>query len=244
MCDLERGTAKYFVFMIIQTHNNQWRRGRGGTAYKKRKFRAELLEMPLLKQLRGDQVLKYDASYDSRMDRKKFEINIFSRGGDSDVQSSKDSNSFQGGTDFITCTQIEAKTRNIFPKTRPFNEPSTSSASWGGSNPDVGLDSPESRSLTKSSSCNAESLSISGSNYDDDLLEIERHAEYSLSEYENDDMIAEKELFNLLYSDGTAPSNHVLSSGRWSVDQDNIEEGTKKLTIDQEFEQYFSELML
>ncbi|KZV53401.1 cell division protease ftsH isoform 1 [Dorcoceras hygrometricum] len=214
------------------------------TACKKRKFQAELLEMPLLKQACGDRIRKDDVSYGSGRERKKFEINIFSGGGESDTQSSKDSNSFQGDADFIMCTHIEAKPHNILPKNRPFNEPSTSSASWGGSNSGVGLDSVESRSLTKSSFSNAESLSISGSNYDEDLLEFERHAEYSLSEYKIDDVNAEKELFNLLYSNGLAPGNYVLSSGRWSVDQDSIEEETKKLTIDKEFEQYFSELML
>ncbi|XP_073145029.1 uncharacterized protein [Henckelia pumila] len=212
--------------------------------YKKRKFQAELLEMPVLKQLRGDQILKYGPSYDYGTERKKFEINIFSRGGESDVQSSKDSNSFQGDADFIPCTRYEAKSHYILPNKSPFNEPSTSSASWGGSNSDAGVDSTDSRSFTKLSSSYAESLSISGSNYDDDLLEFERHAEYSLSEDENCDMNAEKELFNLLHSNGIAPSSYVLSSGRWSVDQDNIEEGTEKLTIDKEFEQYFSELML
>ncbi|XP_073033826.1 uncharacterized protein [Primulina eburnea] len=216
------------------------------TAYKKRKFQAELLEMPLLKQLRGDQILKYDASHDSGKEREKFEINICSRGGESDVQSSKDSNSFQGDADFIMCAHLEAKTQNILPNKHPFNEPSTSSASWDGSNSDLGLDSTQNRSFTRLSSSYAESLSISGSNYDDDLLEFERRAECSLSEDENDDMNAEKQLFNLLYSNGMAPSNYVLSSGRWSVDQgaDNIEEGTKKPTIDKEFEQFFSELML
>ncbi|KAI3819053.1 hypothetical protein L1987_12875 [Smallanthus sonchifolius] len=38
-------------------------------------------------------------------------------------------------------------------------------------------------------------------------------------------------------------NNSVLSSGRWNVNQDT-EQGTEKLTIDKEFEQYFSMLML
>ncbi|XP_051127498.1 protein FAR-RED-ELONGATED HYPOCOTYL 1-LIKE-like [Andrographis paniculata] len=41
------------------------------------------------------------------------------------------------------------------------------------------------------------------------------------------------------------PNNYILSSGRWSVNQDDRAQlGGEKLTIDKEFEQYFSMLML
>uniref|UniRef100_A0A1J3H3Z2 Uncharacterized protein n=1 Tax=Noccaea caerulescens TaxID=107243 RepID=A0A1J3H3Z2_NOCCA len=38
--------------------------------------------------------------------------------------------------------------------------------------------------------------------------------------------------------------SYVLSSARWSVSNQDSEEATTKPTIDQEFEQYFSELMM
>ncbi|XP_010256878.1 PREDICTED: uncharacterized protein LOC104597154 [Nelumbo nucifera] len=56
-----------------------------------------------------------------------------------------------------------------------------------------------------------------------------------LDEEEDDDM--------LLYSNGATSNLFVLSSGRWSVNQE-ARLGAKKPTIDQEFEQYFSMLML
>ncbi|XP_023913885.2 protein FAR-RED ELONGATED HYPOCOTYL 1 isoform X2 [Quercus suber] len=46
-----------------------------------------------------------------------------------------------------------------------------------------------------------------------------------------------------LYSNGSNPNTYVLSSRRWNVNQD-AQSGTRKPTIDQEFEQYFSMLML
>ncbi|KAL0309873.1 UNVERIFIED_CONTAM: protein FAR-RED ELONGATED HYPOCOTYL 1, partial [Sesamum radiatum] len=122
-----------------------------------------------------------------------------------------------------------------------------------------GLYSLESRSGTKSSSCKLESLSICeeleylhhdyptlpSDYYEDHLIEFGSHADCSCSEYQNDgtEHHCDKDLRDLLYSNGVAPINYVLSSGRWSVAQDT-QPGTRKLTIDKEFEQYFSSLML
>ncbi|KAL5973378.1 hypothetical protein ACLOJK_030028 [Asimina triloba] len=47
----------------------------------------------------------------------------------------------------------------------------------------------------------------------------------------------------MLYPNGVEPNIYLLSSGRWSVNQD-ARLGARKPTIDQEFEQYFSMLML
>ncbi|XP_042046448.1 uncharacterized protein LOC121792534 [Salvia splendens] len=62
------------------------------------------------------------------------------------------------------------------------------------------------------------------------------------------ELYTDKELEDLLYSNGAAPGGtFILSSGRWSVDQGARamqEEGKKKLKIDKEFEQFFSMLML
>nr|GFB27018.1 protein FAR-RED elongated hypocotyl 1 [Tanacetum cinerariifolium] len=62
---------------------------------------------------------------------------------------------------------------------------------------------------------------------------------YTTKQLEQDELLED-----LFCSDGVVvPNNFVLSSGRWNIIQDT-EQGTEKLTIDKEFEQYFSMLML
>ncbi|XP_050382898.1 uncharacterized protein LOC126799694 [Argentina anserina] len=71
-------------------------------------------------------------------------------------------------------------------------------------------------------------------------------ADYICSEY-GDHSIEEctdKEVEDIIYSDCLNPHAYILSSGRWSVNQEAQSGGTRKPTIDQEFEQYFSSLML
>ncbi|XP_076900030.1 uncharacterized protein LOC143554055 [Bidens hawaiensis] len=62
--------------------------------------------------------------------------------------------------------------------------------------------------------------------------------EISSLEYE-----CKQSMEDFLCSNGIVSNNSVLSSGRWNVNQD-AEQGAEKLTIDKEFEQYFSMLML
>ncbi|KAI3447704.1 hypothetical protein Pfo_004369 [Paulownia fortunei] len=226
---------------------------------KKRKLQDELLEMPLPKHICWGQSLECDSSPGSSTKPKKVENDKFARGGESDPESAKDSNSFHCNADSIMSTDDEAKTDLGYPEICASDEPSTSSASWAGTSSEIGLYSSECRSLTTSSSSEPESLSISEQldcphyqyglhpplNYEGHLGEFGSHADCSCSEYRNDGMeqCTDKELENLLYSNGVAPSNFVLSSGRWSVNQEAQQEG-KKQTIDKEFEQYFSMLML
>ncbi|XP_010528448.1 PREDICTED: protein FAR-RED ELONGATED HYPOCOTYL 1-like [Tarenaya hassleriana] len=57
----------------------------------------------------------------------------------------------------------------------------------------------------------------------------------------------EKDIVDFLYPDEDVKdynATYVLSSGRWTVNQDSSRQNTRKPTIDQEFEQYFSMLML
>lgn len=75
--------------------------------------------------------------------------------------------------------------------------------------------------------------------------EFEPYGDYLFSDFgknatENLDEATEDEM---LYSNDVAPNAFVLSSGRWSAGQD-ARLGARKPTIDQEFEQYFSMLML
>ncbi|KAK9071366.1 hypothetical protein SSX86_009934 [Deinandra increscens subsp. villosa] len=68
--------------------------------------------------------------------------------------------------------------------------------------------------------------------------EVSWSEEYETKQSEDDSME------DLFCSNGVLSNNSVLSSGRWNVNQDTKEGGTEKLTIDKEFEQYFSMLML
>ncbi|XP_010529823.1 PREDICTED: protein FAR-RED ELONGATED HYPOCOTYL 1 isoform X2 [Tarenaya hassleriana] len=56
-----------------------------------------------------------------------------------------------------------------------------------------------------------------------------------------------KDIVDILYPDDEVKDHnatYVLSSGRWAVNRDSSLQNTMKPTIDQEFEQYFSMLML
>ncbi|KAG4921911.1 hypothetical protein AAZX31_18G167200 [Glycine max] len=53
----------------------------------------------------------------------------------------------------------------------------------------------------------------------------------------------EKEFEDFLYSSGANSNVYVLSSGRWNVNQE-AQSSSRPPTIDQEFEEYFSMLML
>ncbi|KAK4392255.1 protein FAR-RED ELONGATED HYPOCOTYL 1 [Sesamum angolense] len=194
------------------------------TAYlnKKRKLQDELQEMPLPKHVCWDQSLESDSLLDSSTEPKKVQSNNFARGGESDTESAKDKTS--AGS----------------------YERTSSSVSWADSSSEVGLYSSNSTSLTKLSCSEPESISITEQlDRADSQYGLGPSLNYDCSEYRNEDIEqrTEKELENLLHSNGVAPGNYVLSSGRWSVNQDTQHEG-KKLTIDKEFEQYFAMLML
>ncbi|MFS8013856.1 putative protein FAR-RED ELONGATED HYPOCOTYL 1 [Helianthus anomalus] len=70
---------------------------------------------------------------------------------------------------------------------------------------------------------------------------------YEEEEEEEEEDNSEFSIEDLFCSNAVTSNNSVLSSGRWNVNQDAAaaaEQGTEKLTIDKEFEQYFSMLML
>ncbi|XP_048138227.1 protein FAR-RED-ELONGATED HYPOCOTYL 1-LIKE isoform X2 [Rhodamnia argentea] len=79
---------------------------------------------------------------------------------------------------------------------------------------------------------------------EEQLLEFGCHGGYTC-EYANDclETCATKEVEDSIYSNASNPDNFVLSSGRWSTNHDTLL-GTRKPTIDQEFEDYFSTLMM
>ncbi|KAA8518919.1 hypothetical protein F0562_016307 [Nyssa sinensis] len=123
----------------------------------------------------------------------------------------------------------EAKNESEYVNSCPYDRPSTSSGDWGREHNSPHHDFELHPSL----------------NFDEHLLEFGNQIDYSCSEHGNDsiEQCMDKELEGFLYSNGVNSNNYVLSSGRWSANQET-QPGTKKLTIDKEFEQYFSMLML
>ncbi|XP_020885727.1 protein FAR-RED ELONGATED HYPOCOTYL 1 isoform X2 [Arabidopsis lyrata subsp. lyrata] len=95
----------------------------------------------------------------------------------------------------------------------------------------------------------------SGSCGEDKMISFESHLDYIYGTQNLEDF-SDKVIENILYLDeqeeeeeakgcSSNAAKFVLSSGRWTVNQDSSTlHETKKPTIDQEFEQYFSTLML
>ncbi|KAJ0258848.1 Protein FAR-RED ELONGATED HYPOCOTYL 1 [Hirschfeldia incana] len=90
----------------------------------------------------------------------------------------------------------------------------------------------------------------SGSCSEDKMISFESHLDFIYGTQNLEDF-SDKDIENILDLDEaeeakgcSSAANFVLSSGRWTVDQDSTQHGIKKPTIDQEFEQYFSTLML
>ncbi|OMO97254.1 hypothetical protein COLO4_14776 [Corchorus olitorius] len=80
---------------------------------------------------------------------------------------------------------------------------------------------------------------------EDSHVEYGSHIDYIYSGYGNYtiEQYQEKEIEEILNSNGANQNVYVLSSGRWSVNQE-APKTTRRPTIDQEFEQYFATLML
>ncbi|CAN8316906.1 unnamed protein product [Cochlearia groenlandica] len=87
----------------------------------------------------------------------------------------------------------------------------------------------------------------SGSCSESKLISFESNLD-SIYGIKNLEEYSDKDIENILYLDQEEEEakecNYVLSSGRWNVSQETTLHGPKKPTIDQEFEQYFSTLML
>ncbi|KAL1546328.1 protein FAR-RED ELONGATED HYPOCOTYL 1-like [Salvia divinorum] len=180
--------------------------------------------------------------------REKVEGNESARGCKSEPESTN-SNSFHSNcADSFMCSDDEDKTDGGFQETPTSDDLSTSSASWAGTSSGASPYSSENRSSVNPSTHEPESLSM---NEDQDFPSDQcgKHdVGFGWDGHTEIELYTDKELEELLYSNEAAPSgSFILSSGRWSVDQGaraKQEEGEKRMTIDKEFEQYFSMLML
>ncbi|KAH6762085.1 far-red-elongated hypocotyl1-like protein [Perilla frutescens var. hirtella] len=226
---------------------------------KKRKLQDELLGMPSPKHVCWGQRLVYDFPSDSTIEPKMVRGSIFERGVESKPESASHSYSFPSDADLSMSSHDGAKTYLSYPKADASAEPVNSSTFSNDTSSQIDPYSSESRSQTKSSSSKFESPSICeelhclyreyglhlSDTCEDHLLEFGSYGNCSLSGCQNDatEGCVDESVDNQLYSNGAAGNSYVLSSGRWSVNQDS-QEGTRKLTIDKEFEQYFSALML
>ncbi|OWM81801.1 hypothetical protein CDL15_Pgr007839 [Punica granatum] len=155
----------------------------------------------------------------------------------SGLESADGSNSFMEGSVSSTMS-VSAKL---------LSTPSTSTAIWSSENQTYSSDSNEANEMEiRAAEEDINSQSRGGpinlrQMLEEQLLEFTTHADYNgidLMEQSGDNRTED-----VLYSSGMNPNSYVLSSGRWIVEQEG-QATTRKPTIDKEFEQYFSMLML
>ncbi|KAI9115889.1 hypothetical protein K1719_012819 [Acacia pycnantha] len=163
--------------------------------------------------------------------------------------SAGDSNSFAEDSDASMSVNEEVKLEADCAKTFLYGRPSNSYVNWDSYNvKDVTTiekaDSSE-KDIFTDTECNQ------SYNHEADIQalqnleeQIQGYEKLKDGLYEDD---CEKSLDmgfeDLLHSSGVNPNVYVLSSGRWEVNQE-AQSSTGPPTIDQEFEQYFSTLML
>ncbi|CAN4084756.1 unnamed protein product [Withania somnifera] len=229
---------------------------------KKRKFQAEQLGMPLPKHMCSYHSSAECSSSHSGTEAKEslacmMIVENAARGqDDSELESENGSNSFSGDADSVT--SHEAKIDPGWLKSCSSDQASTSSVNMGGKWSKNALYSLESRPVSKFTPDRPEQpltgkgwgILHDGSgchpsmDYEEHLFGFGNHGDCTCVECgtEGIELSTEKELENFLNAN-VNPNNYVLSSGRWTVNQDSQPSSTK-LTIDKEFEQYFSMLML
>ncbi|XP_054780982.1 protein FAR-RED ELONGATED HYPOCOTYL 1-like [Prosopis cineraria] len=162
----------------------------------------------------------------------------------SETKSSKGSNNFSEDSDAAMSVNDEPKHQMDCPKPYLYGRPSYSFINWDG--------------YYFKKSCREEDTVVereSSYDYDDDiqaLVNLEEHSlglgicrDHDYSDYvkKGNEHSREKEFEDVFAAHGANPSIYILSSGKWDVNQE-AESSTRPPTIDQEFEQYFSMLML
>ncbi|KAI3955380.1 hypothetical protein MKW98_018481 [Papaver atlanticum] len=140
-----------------------------------------------------------------------------------------------------------AKFENVYPKTQIYDQPSTSYGSCGSnsfkSTDETGTSVREGNS-TINKEFGGEILKDGVRFEENELPGFEKYTDCINSEYETMEECPIMEDNDMNLDPNEAESNlFVLSSGRWDIDPDSRVD-SRKPTIDQEFEQYFSMLML
>ncbi|KAJ1394423.1 hypothetical protein SESBI_34224 [Sesbania bispinosa] len=146
----------------------------------------------------------------------------------SEAESARDSNSF--AEDCNTAMSINEEGKHEADSAKTYL--STSFVDWDGYNVRDNQYPVDVSAIEK----NLEEHFLGLGNYTDHL-----YSEYAKDSIEEESVDTEFE--DILYSKGENPKTYVLSSGRWNVNQE-AQSSTRPPTIDQEFEQYFSMLML
>ncbi|KAF6137830.1 hypothetical protein GIB67_040538 [Kingdonia uniflora] len=156
---------------------------------------------------------------------------------DEGLESGKDSNSCVGESDTAMSPNPESKCPPEYPTAAYIYErTSTSSGSCSSSSfNNVMYSLDRSISSTKTDQTIEKELFGSEKYTDDICTEYENLDTEEYSDPGCEDM--------MLYSNSVTPNMYVMSSGRRTVNQDT-QLSARKPTIDQEFEQYFSKLML
>ncbi|XP_022747248.1 protein FAR-RED-ELONGATED HYPOCOTYL 1-LIKE-like [Durio zibethinus] len=227
---------------------------------KKRKLGAELLGLPVSKhQCWKRSLSSKPPTFGGILEVEGFSPCTFKgKGGAvydiSETGSAKDSNSFAKDSDSAMSVHAEAKFRTEDANYLQYDRSSSFSSDWGSSFQVSHYSS--SGTTVASRGVEKEVLSSPGGepepadvelaeNLEESLVEYGSHIDYIYSRYGNYNIeqYQDKEIEEILNSNGAKPNVYVLSSGRWSV---NLEapQTRRKPTIDQEFEQYFSMLML
>ncbi|GAA0154840.1 hypothetical protein LIER_37978 [Lithospermum erythrorhizon] len=248
------------------SHGNQMH-GEPVGMNKKRKFPAEQLGLPLPKH-KSIPSSHYESDSIINVNNKEcnsslIEVESIAQSSNDTSQSgsTKDSNSSSGGNQITTSISGQLRNDIWYSKASVSDQPSTSSVTWPSTCSTRSLYSLEGRAMTKSCSSSDETESSyniregrdldhnkfgsHSSHYGEADIEFISHAEYICSDFSHDNMeqCIKDEDQDVIYFNRVVPDNYGLSSGRWPVNQDN-EQGPQKMTIDKEFEQYFSELML
>uniref|UniRef100_A0A2P2JDX5 Uncharacterized protein LOC8258385 n=1 Tax=Rhizophora mucronata TaxID=61149 RepID=A0A2P2JDX5_RHIMU len=224
---------------------------------KKRKLQTEQFDLPISKHKRWDHQLlaEHLRTLDESQEVEDFFIHVrkaYSEGqafdDGSDHESGKDSNNFIGDSDSAQSVTGEAKYEAEASKIWSSDWPSTSWCNWGFNSfrhaqcsSDDGKE--ESTFMGGKGQAHHSHIGLHASEEPEGPIpESGAHLD-SEFKYENIEQNTDDQLDDILYSNEVNPNVYVLSSGRWTVNQ-GTETGARKPTIDQEFEQYFSMLML
>lgn len=153
----------------------------------------------------------------------------------SDLESAKDSNSFVGDSDYVMSVYGEAKFETEVSKPGLSNEPSSSLLDFCQSNSkDIQCSLHSTTATSTVGAGKDESAFEAGEhgldhhelhqNLDEPIVEFGSHFDYTCTQDGIDSIepYVDKELEDILYSNGVNPNRYVLSSGRWSVNQGNL----------------------